>query len=216
MEELVVIGAGGHAKMVIEAARSQAELHVVACLDLQTSLTDCLGVRVFEESDERIDSFHRSGSYFFVALGDNRLREKVTQRLADKGCRIATIISGSATVSPSASIGEGTVVMPNATIGACARVGKGAILNTASSIDHDTLIEDFVHIAPGCHLAGNVKVDAGSMLGIGTCVVPSIHIGAWATLGANSTVIRDVPSHSTWVGSPARCVRMESGSQSSQ
>jgi sugar O-acyltransferase (sialic acid O-acetyltransferase NeuD family) len=209
MEELVVIGAGGHAKMVIEAARSRADLRVVACLDLQTSLTECLGVRVFEESEERIDSFHRSGSCFFVALGDNRLRQKVTLRLVEKGCRIATIIAASATVSPSASIGEGTVVMPNATIGACAIVGKGAILNTASSIDHDTLIEDFVHIAPGCHLAG--KVHVGSMLGIGTCVVPSICIGPWATLGANSTVIRDIPSHSTWVGSPARCIRMENG-----
>jgi sugar O-acyltransferase (sialic acid O-acetyltransferase NeuD family) len=216
MEELVVIGAGGHAKMVIEAARSRTELRVVACLDLQTSLTECLGVRVFEESDETIDSFLRSGSCFFVALGDNRLREKITKQLVTKGCRIATIIAASATVSPSASIGEGTVVMPKATIGASARVGKGAIVNTASSIDHDTLIEDFVHIAPGCHLAGNVKVDAGSMLGIGTCVVPSIHIGAWATLGANSTVIRDVPSHSTWVGSPARCIRMENGSQASE
>jgi len=216
MEELVVIGAGGHAKMVIEAARSRVDLRVVACLDLQTSLTECLGVRVFEESEERIDSFQRSGSCFFVALGDNRLRQKVTLRLVEKGCRIATIIAASATVSPSASIGEGTVVMPNATIGACAIVGKGAILNTASSIDHDTLIEDFVHIAPGCHLAGNVKVHVGSMLGIGTCVVPSICIGPWATLGANSTVIRDIPSYSTWVGSPARCIRMENGSQSSQ
>jgi len=94
--------------------------------------------------------------------------------------------------------------MPKAVVGASAKIGQGVVLNTASSVDHDVDIGDFVHVAPGCHLAGNVRVEQGAMLGIGTCVIPERHIGAWAILGANSTVVRDVPAGTTYIGTPAR------------
>ena len=94
--------------------------------------------------------------------------------------------------------------MPKAVVGSMARIGRGAILNTSSSVDHDSIVGDYAHIAPGCHLAGNVQVDQGAMLGIGTCVIPQRRIGAWSILGANSTVVRDIPAETTYVGTPAR------------
>jgi sugar O-acyltransferase (sialic acid O-acetyltransferase NeuD family) len=209
MDQIDVIGGGGHAKMVIEAARSGNQARVVCCLDVRPSVPELLGVPVVEETPEQIRAYCREGVHFFVGIGENRLRQRVMQRIADLGGYFATIVAESAYVSPSAILGEGTVVMPKAVVGAMARVGSGVILNTACSVDHDTRIDDYAHIAPGCHLAGKVDVGEGALLGIGTCVIPGIRIGAWATLGANSTVIREIPDHSTSVGSPARCIRVD-------
>lgn len=209
MDQIVVIGGSGHAKMVIEAARSGNQARVVCCLDVRPSIAELLGVPVVEETPDQIRAYCREGVHFIVAIGENRLRQRVMQRISDLGGYFATIVAESAYVSPSAILGEGTVVMPKAVVGAMARIGSGVILNTACTVDHDTRIDDYAHIAPGCHLAGTVDVGEGALLGIGTCVIPGVRIGAWSTLGANSSVIRAVPDHSTWVGSPARCIRVD-------
>ena len=93
--------------------------------------------------------------------------------------------------------------MHGAVIGAYARLGKGVIVNTSASVDHDCVVEDFAHLAPGTHLAGNVTVGSGAFLGVGVSVVPHRRIGEWSTVGAGATVIRDVPEASTAVGTPA-------------
>lgn len=205
-QQVFILGAGGHAKMVLESLASMNQFDIFGFLELTPTTDRVLGLPVFQESKEILDRLLEAKAIAIVALGDNRRREQVTHRLASIGFDFATVISSSAYVSPSASIGTGTVIMPRSVVGAEACIGKGAIINTASSVDHDTLIEDFVHIAPGCHLAGKVRVDRGAMLGIGTCVIPERHIGAWSILGANSTVVRDIPAGTTYVGTPARAV----------
>jgi len=207
-QQVFILGAGGHAKMVLESLASMNRYEIFGFLELTPTSDRVLGIPVFQESQETLERLLQAKAFVVVALGDNRRREQVTQRMASLGFDFATVISSSAHVSPSASIGSGTVIMPRSVIGAEACIGKGAIINTASSVDHDTLIEDFVHIAPGCHLAGKVRVDRGAMLGIGTCVIPERHIGAWSILGANSTVVRDIPAGTTYVGTPARSVSM--------
>lgn len=199
-----IMGAGGHAKMVIEALVSMHHYELYGCLDTVDKGERLLGYPVFLESEDTLSKLSQAKALALVALGENRLRERISLQLADRGFDFATAISHRAYVSPSASIGPGTVVMPGAVVGAMARIGRGVILNTASSVDHDTIVDDFAHIAPGCHVAGNVTIETGAMLGIGTCVIPERRIGAWSILGANSTVVRDIPSGATCVGTPAR------------
>ncbi|MFN7732622.1 MAG: acetyltransferase [Pirellula sp.] len=205
-EPIVLLGASGHAKMVIEACRSTQAWRIVCCLDRQPRCSKLLGVDVLSESPEAIDRAIEDGQWFLVAIGDNGLRERLSQSLAARGARLATVVSSCAYVSPSACLGPGTVVMPMAAIGASTTIGAGCIINTSASIDHDGWVEPYVHIAPGSHLAGNVRVGIGAMLGIGCSVIPEIEIGEWSIIGAGSTVIRHVPPRSKWVGSPARSI----------
>lgn len=199
-----VLGAGGHAKMVIETLVSMDRYELYGCLDTAPTSEKLLGFPIFPENPQTLTTLLDAKAHALVALGDNKLRQRVTSKLQELGFSFATAIAQSAYVSPSAIVGSGTVIMPKAVVGASAKIGQGVVLNTASSVDHDVDIGDFVHVAPGCHLAGNVRVEQGAMLGIGTCVIPERHIGAWAILGANSTVVRDVPAGTTYIGTPAR------------
>jgi sugar O-acyltransferase (sialic acid O-acetyltransferase NeuD family) len=203
-QPLYLLGAGGHAKMVIEACYRSELYRVAGCFDREPSLPSLLGVPVHSDQDATFAQAIDSRSKFLVAIGENALRQRLTERLGAKGAEFAIVIAPSAYVSPSARLGAGTVVMPMAAIGALADIGEGCIINTSSSIDHDGYLEAFAHVAPGCHLAGNVTVRTGAILGVGTSVIPNITIGEWAVIGAGTTVIRDIPARTKWVGCPAR------------
>lgn len=202
---LVVLGAGGHAKMVIEAARSGSWYEPLVCLSAtQVDVQHLLGVRIEVETPERLEQLRRAGYWAIVAIGENRIRRKLQSSLEQRGWPIATVISGTAWCSPSASIEPGTVLMPLSAVGAEARVGRGGIINTSASIDHDCLLSDFVHIAPGSHLAGNVTVANEVFCGVGVSVIPERTIGARTIVGAGAVVVSDIPNDSVWVGCPAR------------
>jgi UDP-perosamine 4-acetyltransferase len=209
MKQLIfLLGASGHAKMAIEAAQSSQAWEIVCCLDTPNARPGkLLGVPVEPESPARLDDLQANGFQGFVAIGDNRSRRKLSKMLEDRGVEQPTIIHASAWISPSASIGAGSIVMPKAVVGASCKIGKGAIINTAAHIDHDGLVEDFCHVAPGCHIAGNVTIHEGAFLGVGTSVIPEISIGKWVVVGAGATVIRSIPEHEVWIGNPARLLR---------
>lgn len=205
---LVILGAGGHAKMVIEAARTQGKYEPTLCLaHVDDLVPDVLGVATEAETDERLLSLQQAGYHAFVAVGSNRLRRKLCTKLQSLGLPLATIISSQAWVSPSATLGAGTVVMPGAIIGAAVTIGRGAIINTAASVDHDGGIGDYVHIAPGVHLAGCVTIGEATFLGVGVSVIPERTIGSGSTIGAGAVVVRDVPDNQVWVGCPARFLK---------
>lgn len=207
-QSLFLLGASGHAKMILEAAQSSQAWEIVCCLDApNSSLKELLGVPVEPESAARIQELQANGCRGFVALGDNRIRRRLLQRLDDLRIEQPVIVHASAVVSPSASIGPGSIVMPHVVIGASCRVGRGAILNTASHIDHDGVVGDYCHVAPGCHVAGNVRIGEGAFLGVGTSIIPGIYVGKWGITGAGSTVIRNLPDDEVWVGNPARFLR---------
>lgn len=203
-QPLYLLGAGGHAKMVIEACYRSELVRVAGCFDREPLVPSLLGVLVHPDCDAAIAHAIASRSKFLVAIGENALRQRLTERLLAQGAEFATVVAASAYVSPSARLGVGTVVMPMATIGALAEIGDGCIVNTAASIDHDGHLQAYAHVAPGCHLAGNVHVGAGAFLGVGASVIPDITIGEWAVIGAGTTVIRDIPARTKWVGCPAR------------
>lgn len=201
---LWIIGAGGHAKVVIDAALSAGRFEVVGVLD---DAPDRIGARVLEipildlattEAVLRLGARHA-----IIAIGDNRARALIARRL-DGLLAWATVIHSTAYLARGAVVGAGSVVFAGAIVQPDARIGQHVILNTASSVDHDSLVGDFAHLAPGVRLAGGVRIEPGALVGIGSCILPGRCVGAGARVGGGAVVVRDVPAGKTAIGLPAR------------
>ncbi len=201
MPKLVIIGAGGHAKVVLSALRALEQLGEVDFLLDDLKRGSLMGKPV-EGGLELLDSIPRRRYDFHVAIGDNRTRARIINRLLDLGYSLRTIIHPSAVVETN-SIDVGCYIAAKAFIGVDSKIGKGVIVNTGATVDHDCIIEDFVHIAPGSNLAGGVIIGQGTLIGIGTKVLPGVKIGNWSVIGAGSVVLRDIPSGVTAWGIPA-------------
>lgn len=202
---MVIFGAGGHGRVVVDAALA-AGMSPAWIVDDHPPGLEIYGVRVLNSADRRwrgLTSFR-----FIVAVGRNETRERIHRELLARGGEPVSIVHPSAVVSPRAWVGRGTVVMAGVVVNPGARVGDNVILNTACSVDHDCDIADHVHLCPGTRIAGAVRIGTRAMLGTGTCVIPKVTIGSDTTIGAGSVVIRDLPSRAEAYGNPARVRRM--------
>lgn len=204
--EIVMIGAGGHAKVCIELLRAMGE-QVAFCVAGDNSIATCMGVPVLDSDAELVRLRAEGYTRVFVALGPNRLRTKLADYAATLGYTLVNAISPHAVVSPSARLGAGVAIMAGAVVNADADIGNLVIVNTGASIDHDCVIGAVAHLAPQCALAGNVLVGAGAFLGIGCKVIPEMRIGAGAIVGAGSVVIANIPDGATAVGVPAKQIK---------
>ncbi|MFA6230595.1 MAG: acetyltransferase [Rhodanobacter sp.] len=203
---IVVIGGGGHAKVCVELLRAMGEI-VDYCIGGEDSADACAGVPVLK-GDEHIERLREIGyQEAFVAIGCNRLRERLAALAVGQGYRLVNAVSPGASISPSARLGLGVAIMAGVVINADATISDLAIINTGATIDHDCHIGRAAHIAPQCGLAGNVTVGAGSFLGIGCKVIPGLSIGEHATLGAGSVVISHIPASVIAVGVPAGIIK---------
>jgi len=200
---LVVIGAGGHAKVVVELARS-CGFDVVGCLDADDTPRLLVGAPVIGK-DEIASSLLSDGVRFSaLGIGNNRVRERLGGELEALGFTLPALISPDAVMSPSAQVERGVIVMPGAVLNAECRIGPFGIVNTSASVDHDCRLGIAVHVAPGSRLAGSVVVGDRAMIGVGSAVAPGVSIGSDAILGAGATAIHDIPSNTIAVGTPAR------------
>lgn len=201
----VVLGAGGHAKVVIELLHASGHT-VAACVGRPDGPASCLGIEVRDEADAlarlRSDGHHQA----IVAVGDNALRRRLADEATAAGFELISAVSPAAVISPSARIGVGVAVMAGVVINAAATVGDLAIINTGATVDHDGVIGTAAFIGPQCALAGTVTVGDDAFIGTGTTVIPEITIGAGATVGAGSLVIRNIPPGVMAYGSPTRVV----------
>ncbi len=194
-----VIGAGGHAKVVI-ATLHAAGRDIAGVLDDDAAKygDEVLGVPIVGPVARAGEGTHEA----IIAVGDNRARQRIAEALP--GVVWATAVHPSAVVHPSVAVGEGTVVFAGAVVQPDTRLGAHTIVNTGATVDHDSVLADYVHVAPGSHLAGNVRLGEGVFLGIGTVAVPGVSVGAWTTVGAGAAIVADLPSGVTAVGVPAR------------
>lgn len=200
--KLLIIGASGHGKVIADIALKMNKWANIAFLDDDVSIKSSMGIEVIGKSDKALTNIQEYD--IFVGIGNNSIREKIQKKLEAEGASIPFLIHPSAIIGEKVELESGTVVMAGVVINCCTKIGKGCIINTGASIDHDNVIEDFVHISPGSHLAGTVKVDHGSWLGIGSIVSNNVNITSGCEIGAGAVVINDITEPGTYVGVPVR------------
>jgi UDP-perosamine 4-acetyltransferase len=206
-KKIVIIGAGGHAKVIVDILRGSPFYEAVGCLDAAFQEKDVAGVKVIGDDRLLPELYQKGITGAFVAIGDNRLRVMISRRVANMGFELINAVSLHSVLSSSVRMGQGIAVMPGAVINVDVQVRDNAIINTGACVDHDCLLGEGCHIAPGCFLAGNVIIGEGAFLGVGCKVIPRVKIGVWSVAGAGAVVTKDLPPYSMAVGVPARVIR---------
>ena len=201
--DIVVVGAGGHAKVCIELLRAM-KIEVAWCVAGSDAPGQCLNVPVLAGDDHMARLRAAGYGRLFVAIGANRLREKLAGMALELGYELVSAVSPHAIISPTARLGAGIAVMAGAIINANAVISDLAIINTGAVVDHDCQVGRAAHVGPQTALAGNVEVGDQVMLGVGCKAIPGVRIGAGAVVGAGAAVISDIPAGVTVVGVPAR------------
>ena len=192
---MYLYGASGHAMVVIDILKMMG-ISVAGFFDDDMILTSHCGIEV---------RHHWSGEApVIISVGDNMNRKKIANRIR---CEYGTAIHPSAIVSPTASLGCGSVVMPGSIINTYVNIGEHCIINTGASIDHGCSIGDFAHISPHATLCGNVEIGEGTWIGAGSVIIPGIKVGRWCTIGAGSIVTRDIPDGVLAYGNPCKIHR---------
>ena len=199
---MIIYGASGHGKVILEILESNNDSNI----------------RVWDDAEKPpmwqypVERPYAAGEALpdkmVISIGVNATRKKVAARWAPVAT-FGTAIHTDAYLSRRATVGEGTVVMAGVRVNPDVRIGRHCIVNTCASIDHDCVLEDFVHISPNATLSGNVTVGEGTHIGAGASIIQGIKIGKWCTIGAGAAVIRDIPDHSTAVGCPAKIIKIK-------
>lgn len=204
-KKLAIIGAGGHAKVVLDAALLMKKWEEILFLDdFHQGRSEFMGFKLAGGCGLLEQALPPSEYDVALGIGSNHARAKYFETAEKAGFAMPCIVHPSAVVSRFADLGRATVVFANAVINAGAKIGNGVIINTASSVDHDCILGDFVHISPGAHLAGNTHIGAYSWMGIGSVTRQGAKIGTASMVGAGAAVIQDIASGVTAVGIPAK------------
>jgi len=205
---VIVVGAGGHGKVVVGALLSAGE-KVVGLVDPRTELwsLQVLGVPVLG-GDEQLDALVGGGDLVLAngvgSTGRATARRDVFERLRARGFLFSCVVHSSAVISADVDLGAGAQVMAGAVIQPGVGLGEDCIVNTAASVDHDCLIGEHAHIAPGATLCGHVYVGALALVGAGASVRQGLRIGKGSVVGAGAVVVADVPEGVMVAGNPAR------------
>lgn len=200
--KLLIIGASGHGKVVADIVIKIDKWKQIEFLDDDENIKYVMMKDVIGKSGDFLKYINDYD--VFVAIGNNKIREKFQNQLEKVSASIPTLIHPSVTIGEGVEIGEGSVVMAGVVINSASKIGKGCIVNTGSTIDHDNIIEDYVHISPGVHTAGNVGIGKGSWIGIGSVVSNNVSITGDCIIGAGAVVVENINEPGTYTGIPAR------------
>ncbi len=207
MSSLLIAGAGGHGRVVADAAQASGAWDRIAFLDDRFPGLEKSGVWPVKGSLEDAASFFDRYTSIVVALGDNAARLHWIDEYREQGFELPVIVHPTAVISSHSHIGEGSVVLARAVINIGARLDVGCIVNTGAVVEHDCRLADGVHISPGASLAGNVSVGRCGWIGIGVSVRQCLSIGDEVIVGAGAAVVADLPSGVTAFGVPARVIK---------
>jgi sugar O-acyltransferase (sialic acid O-acetyltransferase NeuD family) len=196
---IILHGGGEHARVVLDCALAQGH-RVVSIYDPKYSEGELLGVPYRGPYSTQSDP----GAYAIVAIGDNSARKKVAESTSHL---FTNVIHPSSLISTYAQVEKGNMLLHGSIVQAGSHIFNHVIVNTGTQVDHDCVIENYVHIGPGVILCGNVQVGEGTFLGAGAIVIPGKKIGAWAIIGAGAVVVGDIPDYAVVVGNPGRIIK---------
>lgn len=204
--KLIILGSGGHSKVVIDIIKQNSEYEIEGLVDNNVG-DEILGISVIGSDDDLINIFERGIKNAFVAIGSNNIRKKLLIKLRNLGFNLINVISKNSMISETVNLGSGILIMPGAIVNSSSQINDGCIINTNSSIDHDCFVGDYTHIAPGCTIAGSVRIGSKCFLGVGTKVIDGIEIQDETIIGAGSTIIKSMEGNSTIVGTPGKIIK---------
>lgn len=200
---MIIIGYSGHGFVVCGIIKAAGKTITGYCDSEEKSYNPfLLPYEGKEDSETALAAFQQTS--FFISIGDNAIREKVYNKLAQQNLLPGNVIHPSAIIDSSVTVAEhGVMIAANATVNPLAKIGTGAICNTGSIIEHECVVGDFAHVGPGAVLCGNVKLGSRSFVGAGAVIRQGITIGNNAMIGAGAVVVKDVTDNTTVVGIPA-------------
>ena len=205
-DSIVIFGAGGHAKVVVDVIECQAKYKISAVYDSDINKTILLDYPIYHEISRIKDLRVNKG---IVAIGNNHIRKLLVKEIVDciPDFQFITAIHPSVTLARGVHIDAGTVVMPGVCINTDTIIGKHCIINTGVYLDHENILSDYVNISPGSVTGGNVVVRDLAFVGLGSKIIQKVFIGSNSFIGAGSLVIRDIPTDVLAFGSPAKIIR---------
>lgn len=204
-DRLIIIGASGHGKVVADIALQMNRWKTITFFDDNESLESSFGLDVSGTSTQAIA--HTKDADVFVAVGNNAFRERLYAQIEAKGSKLPVLIHPHAIIAPDVKLGDGSVIMAGVVINASSKIGKGCIINTSATVDHDSIIEDFVHVSPGVNLAGGVTIGKSSWIGIGSIISHNLSVTDNCMIGAGAVVVKDITEPGTYVGVPAKRIK---------
>jgi len=215
MERVLVIGPGPQARSIPDVIAASRNLELIGFVDMANERRflsgDIAHFPVYEAAQFPEELKAKLGEFSVLVTIDRKgIRQQVIEQVRESGLPLANIIHPSAVISPNARLGGGILVSPGVIIGFGASIGNHVIINSAATIDHDSVIQDDIIISPGVHLAGFVTIKSGTFIGIGACSVPGVTIGSNCTIGAGAVVIDDIPDNVVAAGVPAKVIRSQS------
>jgi len=210
MKRILVVGGGGHAKVVLSILKKHGKYRVLGYTDLREK-SPILGVP-YLGNDDSIGALwsqqRRPNAVLGVGqIGTGAVRLNLWRRLKPFSLKFPSIVSPAAVVNESVTLGDATVVMDGAVINSGTIVGTGVIVNTNATIEHDVAVSDWVHIAPGCTISGGVTIGRFSLIGAGAIVIQGISIAESCVIGAGAVVVRNLTEGGVYAGIPARRIK---------
>lgn len=210
MKKIVLVGGGGHCKVIIDIIKSTNEYEIVGVTDNNKIGEKLLDVPIIGNDDILPELFKSGVKNAFVSLGalnNIEVRDKIYNKLKNVGFNIPKLIHNKAVVSPYTEIHDGTCIMAGAIVNAGAVINENCIINTSSVIEHDCIIGRNTHVSPRSCIAGGCSIGENSHIGAGCCIIQGINIGSNVVIGAGAVVLKDIKDHVTAVGIPAKIIK---------
>lgn len=201
MNRLIIVGAGGHGKVIADNALKNGYKDI--CFVDDTIIGDVAECPVIGTCSS-IEHLNDGITDFVIGVGNNAVRKEIAKKY---NVNWVSIVHPSAQIAFNVEIGKGTVIMANAVVNVCATVGEHCIINTGAIVEHDNVIEDYVHISPNAALGGSVHIGTLTHIGIGATVKNNIDICSDCTIGAGAVVIYDIEKSGTYIGVPAEKIK---------
>ncbi len=211
MNEIILIGGGGHCKSCVDVIEAQGLYKIHGILDFETNVGSKVLNYPVIGTDKDIDSLVDKDKCFLITIGQIKsvdIRKNIFNNLRSKNAKMVIIVSNTSYVSSDVSVGDGSIIMHQAYVGRGASIGSNCIINTKALVEHDAVVGDHCHVAVGAVLSGGVKVGNGTLIGAGSVIREYIKIGSNSLVGAGSVVVKDVPDNTLVLGNPAKPVKL--------